>query len=221
MFVIQVCEEIDAEVHVMIRPRGGDFLYTTDEVHVMMEDIKMAKQCGAQGVVLGILDSSAHVNKFEVSKLVKVAKPMKITFHRAFDTTLDPFQALEDIISCGVDRILTSGQKQKATEGVQLIAQLVERAQGRINIMAGSGVNSTNVRKLVEDTGVKEVHLSGHSTVRTKMGYIRDEVAINGNTDEEFIIHTTDEEEIRKVCNEAKQAQHARGARLPEVTSSS
>lgn len=204
-----MCEEINTEVHVMIRPRGGDFLYTIDEVQVMVEDIKMAKQCGAHGVVLGVLDSSAHVNISQVSKLVKVAKPMKITFHRAFDATLDPFQSLEDIINCGIDRILTSGQKQKATEGVKLIAQLVEKAQGRIHIMAGSGVNSTNVRQLIEDTGIKEVHLSGHSTVPTRMEFVRHEVGINGSKDEECIVHTTDEEEIRRVCTEVRKVQCA------------
>jgi copper homeostasis protein len=125
-------------IHVMIRPRGGDFLYSNDEFEIMKEDIKFCKTAKVEGIVFGILLSNGKVDVSRCKELVEIAKPMNITFHRAFDMTIDPFEALEDIISIGnIQRILTSGQESSALEGIDLIRDLIKKAQGRIIIMPG------------------------------------------------------------------------------------
>jgi copper homeostasis protein len=144
----------------MIRPRGGDFLYSDAEFDAMREDINICKIFGAQGVVFGLLLADGTVDKARCSRLVEDAYPLDVTFHRAFDQTPDPFQALEDIIACGCTRILTSGQQARADEGSALIRSLVEQAADRIIIMPGSGIRSGNLPALIRDTGAAEFHSS-------------------------------------------------------------
>jgi copper homeostasis protein len=144
---------------VMIRPRGGDFLYSDGEFEIMQEDVRMAKNLGADGVVFGILHRDGTIDKERMTELVNLARPMGITCHRAFDMTADPFQALEDLISLGVDRILTSGQQPTAPQGARLIRELIARADGLITIMPGCGVKEHNIAELISSTGAKEVHI--------------------------------------------------------------
>ena len=132
---------------VMIRPRGGDFLYSEDEFEIMKEDIKVARELGADGVVFGILKPDGTIDLERMKTLVDLARPMGITCHRAFDMTADPFQAMEDLITLGIDRILTSGQQKTASEGASLILELIQRSNGRIIIMPGSGVKEDNIEE--------------------------------------------------------------------------
>ena len=167
----QVRENIDIELAVMIRPRGGDFCYSDHEFAVMKEDILMAKSLGVDCLVFGILLPNGKIDIERTSQLVSLARPLQVTFHRAFDVAHKPFQALEDIIKTGADRLLTSGQQAKAIEGKELIKDLVLQAKNRISIMAGSGVNPDNRDDLLSYTGVSEVHLTAKSIITGKMEY--------------------------------------------------
>jgi copper homeostasis protein len=154
-------------IHVMIRPRAGDFIYSAPEFDSMLHDIETAKQNGAEGIVTGILLPDGSVDIHRTKKLIAAAQPLPVTFHRAFDLTSDPYKSLEDIIECGCARILTSGQQATAHEGSCLIAELVKRAGKRIIIMPGSGINEKNITSLLFATGVCEVHLSGRRKITT------------------------------------------------------
>lgn len=159
--LIEACREsVTLETMLMIRPRGGDFLYTDHEVAVMVRDIEYAKGAGLSGVVLGALSSSGDIDVPTVRRLRDAAGDMPITFHRAFDLTPDPLTALETLVELGIPRVLTSGQAATAYEGRELLARLVQRAAGRIVIMAGSGINEQNIVPLITDTGIHEFHAS-------------------------------------------------------------
>lgn len=184
---------LSIQLYVMIRPRGGDFCYDDDELEVMRLDILAAKKCGADGVVFGLLKPNGQVDHERTKELVELAKPMGVTFHRAMDVAADPFDALEAIIASGAERILTSGQLNTAVEGKELIQQLVEKANGRIEIMAGSGVNADNALLLAE-TGVNALHLTGKAVRRGAMLYQKEGVSMASGlpADEHEIIYTNE-----------------------------
>jgi len=170
-FIKSAREKLSIELYVMIRPRGGDFLYTDDEFAIMRDDIEMCKKSGCDGVVLGLLTQDGNVDKERCKKLVDYAYPLGVTFHRAFDRTKDPFQSMEDIIEIGCERILTSGQQTKAIDGIEIIKRLILQACDRIIIMPGSGVNSKNIISLAESTGAVEFHSSASMFVNSSMKY--------------------------------------------------
>ena len=145
-------------LHVLIRPRAGDFCYAADEFEVMKRDIVLAKQLGVNGVVFGILELDGRVDVPRTRELVDLARPLKVTFHRAFDATADLLTALEDVIRGGADRILTSGGGATAEEGAGVIASLVSAAQDRAIVMACGAIREKNVRQILESTAVREVH---------------------------------------------------------------
>jgi len=155
----KVCHDVTIPVYVMIRPRPGDFLYSHIEFELMKADVAAAIRAGAKGVVFGILNADGSVDISRCRTLMDLAKPLKITFHRAFDMTADPFLALEEIITLGFNNILTSGQRQVAEDGLEMIRELVKRAGQRLTIMAGSGVNSGNI-VLLQEAGVKAFHFT-------------------------------------------------------------
>jgi len=161
----------------MIRPRGGDFLYNDAEFTAMQDDIRACKQLGAGGIVLGLLKADGIIDVERTARLVSIAYPMEVTFHRAFDHCADPFTALEDIINCGCNRILTSGQKPTAAEGIPLIRDLVEKAGERITIMPGSGIRSSNLQEMARRTGAQEFHSSAVIPQEGRMQFIRPEFA--------------------------------------------
>lgn len=156
----QVKELVEIPVFPIIRPRGGDFLYSAEEYAVMLKEIALCKQLSYAGVVLGLLLPDGRIDKERTARLVEAAYPMEVTFHRAFDRCAAPLQSLEDVISCGCQRILTSGQVPNAWDGRDLIRSLVEQADDRIIIMPGSGVRSSNCKALAGYTGATELHSS-------------------------------------------------------------
>jgi copper homeostasis protein len=154
-----VRSKISAGLQVMIRPRGGDFFYSLEEFETMRRDIMVAKKLGADGVVLGILDAHGNVDIAPSRELVELARPLKVTCHRAFHMSADLFRSLEDICATGADRVLTSGGEQTAWQGVGRISQLVKAARARIVIMAGGGIDDNNAVNIIEHTGVREIHV--------------------------------------------------------------
>lgn len=158
-------------VFVLIRPRSGDFLYSSAEYNVIKADIFTAKVAGAAGIVIGMLNSDGTVDTCRMKEVMEMCSPMKVTFHRAFDMVKDQFSALEQIIDLGCDRILTSGGSLHATIGSPVISELVQKAGERIIIMPGSGINEKNFAELVEATGCREYHLSASGVYTGKMKY--------------------------------------------------
>ncbi|MFC0773220.1 copper homeostasis protein CutC [Terrimonas alba] len=170
---IKKCREsFNVLIYPIIRPRGGDFLFTDEEFDIMLQDVKLCKQLGCDGVVIGLLNRDGSIDKKRSSRLVEAAYPLGVTFHRAFDRCLDPFVALEEIIEIGCERVLTSGQKPAAPDAAELIAQLNKAAADRIIIMPGSGVRKENIRQLAEATGCVEFHSSLRSKEASKMDFI-------------------------------------------------
>ena len=170
-FIKAARKNLSIELYVMIRPRGGDFLYSDDEFDIMKLDVEMCKSLGCDGIVLGILTEEGNVDKKRCRKLVEYAYPSGVTFHRAFDRTKQPLQAMEDIIAVGCERILTSGLRTKAIDSIELIKQLVIQADDRIIIMPGSGVSSQNIKSLAESTGAVEFHSSASMFADSKMKF--------------------------------------------------
>ncbi len=164
--------QLHIPIYILIRPRSGNFLYDAYDFDVMKEDILIAKSLGAAGVVLGLLTADGDVDVERTTELVQVARPMSVTFHRAFDRARNPLTALEDVIKTGADRILTSGQAASAYLGMDLMKDLVVQAGDRITILAGAGIKPENVLEIIHITGVAEVHASCSAIVRNGMDYI-------------------------------------------------
>ena len=187
------------DVSVMIRPRGGDFLYSDEEFDTMLADIAYARKCGVTGVVFGILTADGRVDTERTRLLVEAAQGLQTTFHRAVDMTADYLQAIEDIIATGCTRILTSGGYDKAIDGRDAITQAVAIANGRIQIMAGSGVSPDNALQLAE-TGVDALHFSAKKMIQGGMQYRNPRISMGG-TDavDEYALRTINEEEVATI----------------------
>ena len=187
------------DVSVMIRPRGGDFLYTDEEFQIMLRDIEHARQAGATGVVFGILTADGKVDIERTRQLVEAAKGMETTFHRAVDMTEDYEQAISDIIQTGCTRILTSGGYDKAIDGINEIRKAVATAVRRIEIMIGSGVTAENAA-LLAATGADALHFSAKQHIPSDMEYRNPRISMGGsNTVDEYSIRTVDEEEVKAI----------------------
>ena len=196
-------QSIDIQLNVIIRPRGGDFYYTDIEFETMKQDIHHCGKAQCDGVVFGILNTDGSIDKNRNAELVKIARQygMSITFHRAFDRANDLFQALEDIIELGCDRILTSGGMPNAPEGSSIIRKLIEQAQNRISIMPGGGITENNIYELVKATGIKEFHGSFRSKYKGEMKYI----SPSFTDEEEFTILQTDAGKVKKAIENANK----------------
>jgi copper homeostasis protein len=195
-----VREKIDLPVFPIIRPRGGDFLYEQEELEVIKKDILLCKDLGYDGIVIGILNREGAVDKKQTRRFTELAYPLEVTFHRAFDRTTDPLQALEDIIACGCQRILTSGQVPDAHDGKELIKQLIEQANERIIIMPGSGVRSNNIAAIANYTGAEELHSSARKIVSSEMRFIKT------GMEETLNNISVDADEIRSMKKELRNA---------------
>ena len=186
------------KLHVIIRPRGGDFLYTPLELERMEEDIRMCRSLGVDGVVIGCLTEEGEVDMEANRRLIQTTEgDMSVTFHRAFDRTANPMKAIEDIISLGCNRILTSGQQPKAIDGIQLLAQLETIAHGRIQLLAGSGVNEDNIREIFNATGIHEYHFSARVNVPSRMKHYNHKVYMGAKGADEANSLVTSTERVR------------------------
>jgi copper homeostasis protein len=186
-FLKNVSENISIPVFPIIRPRGGDFLYSNAEFKQICYDIELCKDLGFKGIVSGLLLADGRIDHKRTAALVSLAGVMQFTFHRAFDRAINPLEALETIIETGANRILTSGQVPNALDGKELIQQLVHQSAGRIIIMPGSGVRSNNIKALQSFTGAQELHSSARINVNSYMQYhpnSMNEVMINTSVDE-------------------------------------
>ena len=188
-------EKTSIQLFPIIRPRGGDFLYSDEDFSLMKRDIKICKELGCDGVVLGILNSDGTVDVERTSSLVELAYPLEVTFHRAFDRVEDPYESLELIIESGCQRILTSGCKPTAAEGLFTIQQLVKQADERIVIMPGSGIRSANILELIRETGAKEFHTSARINIPSKMDYL------NPSMNENLQSVSLDESELKNLLS--------------------
>lgn len=198
---------LSIQLYVMIRPRGGDFLYSSSEIDTMLQDIAVAKLLGADGVVLGALLPTGQVDVPLTQTLVKAASPLGVTFHRAFDVAAEPTQALEAIIEAGCERVLTSGQRNTAIEGIALIQQLTQQANKRIEIMAGSGVNQQNAPQLL-GAGVDALHLSAKTTYQSAMQYRKEGISMGGSFGvSEYEIVETDYKKVQNIVEIAQSFQ--------------
>jgi len=183
-------KKVSIGLHVMIRPRGGDFYYSDDAFDVMRRDVLMAKQLGADGVVFGLLDLEANVDVQRTRQLADLAKPLKTTFHRAFDVSADLRQSLEDVVEAGADRILTSGGAETAVGGIAALYDLVKRAKDRVIIMACGGIDDQNVGVVLEKTCVREIHAGLRTPVESPMRYRRKRISmgISGAGYQRFVV---------------------------------
>lgn len=199
--IITLCKKLlQIPVFPIIRPRGGDFLYTDEEFKVMKQDVIACRNLGCEGVVLGILNAEGSIDMERCAQLIALAKPMQVTFHRAFDRCNNLEEGLEDIIALGCNRVLTSGGKKNAADAIPVLRNLVQQAAGRISILVGSGVNAENIALLARETGASEFHSTAKMPRKSKMGYRPDNDL--GQADLKTVIQESSEEFVRKMWQE-------------------
>ena len=196
--VREIRRHTDIRIHALIRPRFGDFFYSKYEMEIMKNQIRSLKEAGVEGVVIGVLDEEGNLNKDAMKELIAEAEGLSITLHRAFDMCRDPYQALEDAIELGIHTILTSGQKQSAWEGRDLLADLIEKANGRIDIMAGAGINASAIERLAPITKGTSYHMSGKITLDSQMKYRKEDVSMGLPSLSEYEIWQTSEDAVRE-----------------------
>jgi copper homeostasis protein len=195
--IATVRSKVSISLHPIIRPRPGDFFYSDIEFQIMRRDIEAAKELGADGVVLGILDQHGSVDVERTRELVELARPLSVTFHRAFDMSSDLRKALDNVCQTGSDRILTSGGEQTCLQGIDVIASLVKAADGRIAIMAGGGIGPRDALNIVESTGVREIHVGLSSPVASPMLYRNPRVSISRAAGRDYERVQVLEEDVR------------------------
>jgi copper homeostasis protein len=186
-------------INVMIRPRGGDFLYTETEFASMQHDIRAAKELGADGIVLGLLRSDGTVDVERTKQLVELARPLPVTFHRAIDVSRDLLEALEAVISTGAARVLTSGGQSSVVDGAPVVAKMVEAAGDRIIVMPGCGITPENVLSILVTTGASEVHIALDEPIQSEMRFRKAEIPMGGVEGREYLRFITRERAVRNV----------------------
>jgi len=211
-FVKAALEINHPEIHVIVRPRGGDFLYSDAEFIVMKNDIKQLKELGVDGVVSGILLDNGDIDIDRTKELVELAHPMDFTFHRAFDMARDYKKALEDLKNIGVTRLLTSGQEDKVENGISVIKYLIDNSEGKISILLGSGVTPSNMKFLKDKTGAVEFHMSANKQVESGMKFFNSRLNMGSIESEEYSKIAVDDNKIAsaiEVINSFKKETHA------------
>lgn len=193
--------------HVIVRPRGGDFLYSELEFQSMLEDIRAIRALGVAGVVVGCLTPDGRIDGPRMKSLVDAARPMAVTCHRAFDMTRNYAEAVEDLIDAGVDRVLTSGQRDTALEGADILKSTVAAARGRLVIMACGALDEGNIAKVLSSTGVDELHFAALAVTKSPMQFRNEHVGMGGTAlEREFEITVTDENAVRRTIAAARAA---------------
>lgn len=203
--MIKMSCALNIDTFVLIRPRGGDFLYNEAEFKIMLEDISFAKSLGAKGIVSGVLKKNGTVDIQRTIELVEHSYPLPFTFHRAFDLCEDLFESLEDIIHCGAKRILTSGGANTVPDGLETIKGLNEKASDRIIIMPGSGINSDNIGFIKNVTNCREFHLSAKKMTMSSMDFVKSNLKMNAANIPENGIYISEENEIEEVIRKIKE----------------
>ena len=197
-------QKISIGLHVIIRPRGGDFSYSDDEFATLQRDVLMAKQLAADGVVFGMLDLDGKVDVPRTRQLVDLARPLKVTFHRAFDMSVDLRRSVEHVVETGADRILTSGGAQTALEGAATLRNLVQAAAGRVIIMACGGIDDQNVKAIVDKTRIGEIHVGLKTPIASPMRFRNENISmgmLRGREYERFIVL---EDRVRRLLQAAQ-----------------
>ena len=194
----QTREKIGIPLYPIVRPRGGNFYYDEDEFEIIKQDILLCKQLGCDGISTGISKLNGEIDTERLKRMVEWAYPMGVTCHRVFDAVPDPLQALENIITCGCERILTSGQRSSAPEGIDLLAKLIQQADGRIIIMPGAGVRSGNIETLIKETGATEYHTSARMQAPDPVTFRNPAILDATNW------YLANEEELRKIMDVLK-----------------
>ncbi len=193
--------------HVIIRPRGGDFLYSELEYRTMLEDVRACRELGVAGVVFGCLTADGRIDETRMGELTQAARPLAVTCHRAFDMTRDAAEAIEALVRCGVDRVLTSGQHNSAVEGIDTLKRAHEVARGRIGIMACGELDADNIAEVVRRSGADEFHFAALSTHPSGMSFRNRRVGMGGtDLDREFQLTLTDTDAVRRTIAAAKGA---------------
>jgi copper homeostasis protein len=198
-------QRVAIAAHLMIRPRGGDFLYTDVEFASMQRDVEMAKRLGAAGIVLGLLLPDGSIDLARTRQLTEQARPLSVTFHRAFDMTNDPEKALTDLIALGIDRVLTSGHAPTAAEGIDLLTKLVKQAGDKLAVMPGGGIDETSLAKILKTTGASEIHVTGTREVDSGMTFRKPRLYMGREPGaSEFSTTVTDADRIRTMVDLAR-----------------
>ncbi len=198
-------ELLQIDLNVLIRPRGGDFLYSENEIEIIKRDILFCKEIGVDGVVIGFLKPDGSINKELTKEITELARPMSVTFHRAFDMCKNPEEALEELIEIGVDRVLTSGGQNKAIDGTDLLNKLVKQAGEQIIIMPGSGIRANNISEIIEKTGAREFHASERKILGSKMTFRKEQIFMGGMEQiPEYEIRVIDEVKIKDITTISK-----------------
>jgi copper homeostasis protein len=198
-----VRNKVGIGLYVMIRPRGGDFCYSAEEFETMQQDVRIAKQSGANGIVFGILQENGDIDIPRARRLIENAHPLKSTFHRAFDMSRELNKSLNDVIDVGADRVLTSGGEQRVEDGISTIANLVKLASGRIAVMVGGGITPSNVPRIIEATGVREIHASVRVHLPSPMLYRNDKISMGLAKGREYQRVMVLKEEVRRLVESA------------------
>lgn len=204
-FFRQVRHHSDLPVRILLRPRFGDFCYDEYEFQTMLEDVQMFRELGADGIVMGVLNPDGSLNLEQMAALKKAAGPLDTTLHRAFDVCLNPYEALEQVIDLGFNTILTSGQESSAWKGRTLLSKLHTQSNGRIEILAGAGIQAETIKQLIPETHITSYHMSGKMVKDSRMTFRREGVPMGIAGFSEFDIWQTSKEEIRKAAEVLKK----------------
>lgn len=193
----EIRKNTDIKIHVLLRPRFGDFLYTDHEMNILKEEVIMFREAGADGIVIGCLDADGELDVPKMKMLLAERGNMSVTLHRAFDVAKDPYKVLEQCKELGINTILTSGQKNSVMEGADLITELVEKAEGKVDILAGAGVSAPVIEKMLQIAPLKSFHMSGKVTLDSEMKYRKEGVSMGLPSLSEFEVFRTVASNVR------------------------
>ena len=193
-------KKLSIEIWPIIRPRGGDFLYSDEEFELMKEDIKICKSLNCDGIVTGILNIDGSVDKVRCAEIIELAKPMPVAFHRAFDMSNDMETALEELMELGIVRVLTSGGESSAINGIKMLEKLVKQANGRLEIMPGAGINKKNIKEIKDATGATNFHASAKIFVPSKMSFRNDDTKM-GSIEDEYQYELTSAKNVKELVD--------------------
>jgi copper homeostasis protein len=200
--ILSARSNLDIDINVLVRPRPSDFLYSDAEYDMMRRDIEFCGESGINGIVIGLLLKDGNIDIDRTARLSEIARPMSVTFHRAFDMCKDKFKGLEDVISAGADRLLTSGGKNKAIEGLDMLNKLVNKAGKRIVIMPGSGIDAQNIARIASESGAEEFHLTGRKTINSEMIYRNEGISMGSyQGSDEFSMKVADKDLIMNIIH--------------------